>query len=121
MPFYGGNITYRTQIDIPKGNMKIRANRYRGAMIKVNLDGKDIGNIVYPPYTLEIPDVSEGTHTVEFTLFGNRVNTFGPLHDSSGETYVDPGVWYTRDYAMTYEYEPKQTGIISSPVIDILE
>jgi len=121
MPFYGGNITYRTQIDIPKGNMKIRANRYRGAMIKVNLDGKDIGNIVYPPYTLEIPDVSEGTHTVEFTLFGNRVNTFGPLHDSSGETYVDPGVWYTRDYAMTYEYEPKQTGIISSPIIDILK
>ena len=121
MPFYGGNITYHTRIDIPGGTVKIRANRYRGAMIKVSLDGEEVGNIVYPPYVLEIQGVSEGEHTLEFTLFGNRVNTFGPLHDSSGETYIDPGVWYTRDYAMSYEYEPKQTGILSSPIIEILE
>ena len=121
MPFYGGNVIYSADIEVPKGNLKIRANRYRGALIKVALDGETKGRIVYPPYTLEIPDVSEGKHKIEFTLFGNRVNTFGPLHDSSGEKYVDPGVWYTRNYALSYEYEPKQTGIISSPVIDVIE
>ena len=87
----------------------------------VSLDGEDKGRIVYPPYTLEIPNISQGKHKIEFTLYGNRVNTFGPLHDSSGEKYVDPGVWYTRDYALSYEYEPKQMGIISSPVIEVLE
>ncbi len=121
MPFYGGNITYKTRIDVPAGTLKIRANRYRGALIKVSLDGEERGKIVYPPYILEIPDVKAGEHSVEFTLFGNRVNTFGPLHDSSGEIYVDPGVWYTKDYALSYEYEPKQTGIISSPVIEVVE
>ncbi len=120
MPFYGGNISYKSKIDVPKGTLKIRANRYRGALVKVYLDGKDCGNIVYPPYVLEVPNVNKGEHTIEFKLFGNRINTFGPLHDSSAEPYVDPGVWYTRDYALTYEYEPKQTGIISSPVIEVM-
>lgn len=120
MPFYGGNIIYKTEIDVPKSTLKIRANRYRGACVKVFVDGKDVGNIVYPPYILEV-DVPAGKHVVEFKIFGNRVNTFGPLHDCARGVWVGPGRWYTADYEWSYEYEPKITGIISSPVIEVIK
>lgn len=120
MPFYGGNIIYKTEIDVPESTLKIRINRYRGALTKVFIDGKEAGSIVYPPYILET-DVPAGKHTVEFMLFGNRVNTFGTLHDSSNVDWVGPQLWYTKDNAWSYEYEPKATGIISSPVIEVIK
>lgn len=121
MPFYGGNIIYKTEIDVPASTLKIRVNRYRGALLKVYIDGKDAGNIVYPPYTLKIENVSKGKHVVEFKVFGNRVNTFGPIHDSSRSKWTGRVAWYTEKYEWSYEYEPKATGIISSPVIEVIK
>lgn len=120
MPFYGGNVIYKTEIDVPESTLKIRVNRYRGALVKVLIDGKEAGNIVYPPYILEV-DVPGGKHTVEFMVFGNRVNTFGPIHDTSRNEWVGPGLWYSKGYKWSYEYEPKITGIISSPVIEVIK
>ena len=119
MPFYGGNVIYKTEIDVPDSNLKIRINRYRGALVKVYFDGKESGNIVYPPYTLKIENVSQGKHVVEFKVFGNRVNTFGPIHNSTKNKWTGPTSWYTNDYEWSYEYEPKPMGIISSPVIEV--
>ena len=34
---------------------------------------------------------------------------------------VDPTSWYKKDYEWSYEYTPKSTGIISSPVIEVIE
>ena len=121
MPFYGGNVIYKTEITTPEASLKIRVNRYRGALVKVYIDGKEAGNIVYPPYVLVIDHVSAGKHTIEFKAYGNRVNTFGPIHDSSRFGYVGSYRWYTKDYEWSYEYEPKPTGIISSPVIEVTE
>lgn len=120
MPFYGGNIIYKTEIDVPESTLKICISRYRGALTKVLIDVKEAGNIVYPPYILET-DVSAGKHTIEFVAFGNRVNTFGVLHDVSNTEWVDPTSWYKKDYEWSYEYTPKSTGIISSPVIEVIE
>lgn len=120
MPFYGGNVIYKTEIDVPESTLKIRANRYRGALIKVFVDGKDVGNIVYSPCILKT-DVSKGKHTVEFKVFGNRVNTFGPVHDISQNVWVGPGSWYTVDSEWSYEYVLKTTGIHSSPVIEVIQ
>lgn len=120
MPFYGGNVIYKTEIDVPESTLKIRVNRYRGALVKVLIDGKKAGNIVYPPYILKA-DVPAGKHKVDFVVFGNRVNTFGPIHDTSRNEWVGPGRWYSEDYEWSYEYEPKITGIISSPVIEVIK
>ena len=120
MPFYGGNIVYKTEINVPASTLKIYAYRYRGALIKVFVDGEPVGNIVYAPYVLSV-DVEEGAHTVEFKLFGNRVNTFGPIHNSARHVWVGPAAWYTGGYQWSYEYEPKPTGIISSPRIEVIK
>jgi len=121
LPFYGGNVTYKTEIDIPEGKLKIRASRYRGAAVKVYVDGKDMGISAFPPYITETGKLAAGRHTVEFKCFGNRHNTFAALHNCSDDNWYGPGIWYTKDTAWTYEYNFGQTGIITSPVIEVIE
>ena len=135
MPFYGGNLIYKTEIETPECSLMIRTNRYRGAAIKVFVDGVDMGIIAYKPYLLNIDNVSAGKHTIEFKLFGNRVNTFGALHNCDYSTWFGPTKWYgyynsTNPWTIgennelystrwSYDYILKETGIISSPVICI--
>ena len=121
MPFYGGNVTYKMQVEVPNCDLKIRANRYRNALLKVKVDGAIKGVIAYPPYTLKVDDVESGNHLIEITAYGNRVNTFGPIHDAGHRTYVSPTAWYTTGYKYSYDYEPKATGLLSSPVIEVLK
>ena len=40
LPFYGANITYVTELDMPQdGAVKVHASNYRGSLIGVSLDG----------------------------------------------------------------------------------
>jgi hypothetical protein len=120
MPFYGGNITYRTTICVPQCcDLLVNVAKYKGALIKVSLDGKPAGNVVFAPYDLEIKNVAAGEHTVEFTLFGNRHNTFGGLHNCGPNIYYGQHYWYSVDQSWSYEYNTKQTGILKSPVISM--
>lgn len=135
MPFYGGNLIYKTEIETPECSIMIRANRYRGAAIRVFVDGVDMGIIAYKPYLLNIDNISAGKHIIEFKFFGNRVNTFGALHNCDYWTWFGPTKWYSFSDSTdpwdagernelystrwSYEYVLKETGIISSPVICI--
>lgn len=120
MPFYGGNITYQTTICVPQCcDLLVNVAKYKGALIKVSLDGKPAGNVVFAPYDLEIKNVAAGEHTVEFTLFGNRHNTFGGLHNCGPNIYYGQHYWYSVDQSWSYEYNTKQTGILKSPVISM--
>ncbi len=120
MPFYGGNLTYTAEIDTPDCELNIRASRFRGSLVSVNIDGKEAGIIAYAPYTLKIKDIPAGKHTVEFVHYGNRINTFGGLHYCGYFYWIGPEHWYSKDYEFCYEYNLKPTGILSSPVIDIV-
>lgn len=132
MPFYGGNLTYKTEIETPQCSLSIRVNRYRGAAVRVFIDGKDCGIIAYKPYRLNLNNITAGKHTVEFKMFGSRINTFGPLHCCDYNSWCGPDRWYTYSdgtdkgvknwYATSwsYEYVLKDTGILSSPMIEIL-
>lgn len=123
MPFYGGNVMYKTTVDLPEGDLTIRINEYRGALIRVRFDGEDKGIIAFDPFELNIGGVSAGEHDVEITLFGNRANTFGALHVSGDklayEGWYGPNMWYLRKDQWTYDYHFYETGIMSSPVFEI--
>jgi len=122
MPFYGGNITYKFDVETKNCAIGIKANNYRGAMIKVLMDGKPVGVIAYAPYKLMIENVKAGKHTIELTLFGNRYNTFGQLHNAdTALSWFGPDSWRTEGDAWCYEYKLKDTGILASPVIEIFE
>lgn len=122
MPFYGGNLTYRTEIDVPEGcDLLINISKYIGSLVRVSIDGTDAGRIVFAPYELTIDNVSEGKHTLEFKLFGNRYNTFGALHNCGDYDWYWPGYWFSKGDSWCYEYNLKKTGIIKSPVIKFIK
>ena len=117
-PFYGGNITYNCKAEAKSGKLTLRASWYRGALIGVQVDGRDCGSIVYPPYTLTVPDLADGMHDVQFTLYIHRYNTFGPLHlADETEKWHGPSAWRSEGCRWTYEYNLRRTGILSAPVV----
>lgn len=120
LPFYGANITYKTEIDIPE-NKKVRINipHYSGAAIHVKADGKDIGIVAFAPYAVETDKLKPGKHTFEFTLYGNRFNTFGAVHTPTIHHWAGGNLWYTQNDEFCYDYALRPTGILSSPVIKI--
>lgn len=118
MPFYSGNVTYKAKINVPEEcDVCINTANYKGHLVKVKIDGQDAGNIVFAPYDLYVNGVSAGEHTVEFTLFGNRHNTFGGLHNCGISIYYGQGYWYSTENSWSYEYNLKPSGILKSPVI----
>lgn len=121
MPFYGGNIVYKTEIETPECDIDIQANCYRGALIKVYADGKEIGPIVFSPYRIKVKNLSKGKHILEFKFFGTRINTFGGMHNVTESKWVGPNYWRSKGEYWKYEYSFKDTGIIASPIISVYE
>ena len=70
LPFYTGNLTYRTKVR-SRGDFTVRVPQYRGGLVKILVDGKDCGNIAFSPYTLRVRCVP-GEHVVEWKLYGTR-------------------------------------------------
>ena len=118
-PFYGGNIIYRLPIKTDKEyDLTLKANAYRGALIKASFDDGDAKPIVFAPYECEFTGLSAGTHTLSVKLFGNRHNTFAPIHNANTATYYfGPDSFRSNGDAFGYEYFIKDFGILKSPVI----
>ena len=124
MPFYGGNVVYRCEIDVPEQTdaVRIHVSNYKGALVSASIDGKCVGKIVYQPYDLTVQGITAGKHTLELTLFGNRHNSFGPLHNcDEGLRWYGPNAWVTGGDAFSYEYNLKDMGILRTPEIFYLK
>lgn len=122
MPFYGGNITYVNEVETPSCDIEIRATNYRGATVKVFVDGKDCGHIAFSPYRTVVKDVSAGKHTIELKLFGNRYNSFGALHNTNtSDRWFGPCYWRSTGDSFSYEYQIKDMGILAAPVVTVYE
>ncbi len=122
LPFYGGNLTYSSKINVPENcDIIVNIAKYAGALTKVYIDGEDKGALVFAPYDMRIKNVSAGEHLIEFKLFGNRYNTFGGLHNCGKNLWYGPSYWYSFDNSWCYEYNTKATGILKSPVIKMVK
>lgn len=124
MPFYGGNLIYETETEVKEGcTLSVNNAKYIGSLVKVSLDGKDCGFNAFEPYNLRIENVSAGKHKLAFHLFGNRMNTFGGLHNTEDDNYTwfGPDYYYSEGENWSYEYNLKKTGILKSPVVTVLK
>lgn len=120
LPFYGGNITYELPIHTTTGRLTLGIPQFRCPLIKAGLNSKEEGDIAFAPYTLDLGEVSEGDQKVFITAFGNRVNTFGPIHNCNHtEHWIGPNAWRTEGSAWAYEYQLKKSGILVSPVLSL--
>lgn len=114
LPFYTGNLVYRFPV-ITEGDFTLRIPQYRGALVKVLVDGAEAGSIVFSPYTLRIR-TQPGWHQIELRLYGTRQNGFGQLHHTQGVYfYQSPNSWRSAGDLWSYEYQFKPAGILKSP------
>ena len=121
MPFYSGNIDYQVTFDAPEDcKGKIKINGYRGAVVRVTLDGKKSGIIAYEPYNFDLGELAAGKHKLTLTLYGTRHNSFAALHDANyGDNWYGEGKWRTNGESFCYEYKIRDMGIMTSPVITL--
>ncbi len=119
-PFYSANIEYNTEITTPDCIAEITVPVYRGAMVKIFVDGADKGVIAFAPYKLRIP-LTSGNHSLTLKLFGNRFNTFASLHNCGNDIYYGPLHWMSEGDDWTYDYMLKDFGILKKPQIDIID
>ena len=119
LPFYGASITYKMPVTISKDcSLKVSVTQFRCPVMSVALDGRECGNIALSPYELVIKDVAAGEHLLEITAFGNRINSFGTLHNCNHtETWIGPNAWRTTGSEWAYEYQLHRSGILISPVV----
>lgn len=119
--FYGGNVDYNTEINLDRdGDVEFEISYYKGACVKVLVDGKDCGNIAYPPFKLQVDGLKAGKHKVTYRLYGNRYNTFSAIHSLLADkhrVYVGPDFWRSSGDGWAYEYQTRPMGILKKPVV----
>ncbi len=117
LPFYGANIKYSFKIN-GGGKKTLEISRYRGAVIKVYVDGEHKGYIDFPPHRCDLGELADGEHTVDLVFFGNRMNTLGQLHNTDDNIPWSNGrAWRTNGRFWTDEYMFYPTGIMTAPRI----
>lgn len=117
LPFYTGNILYKFKVSVSE-NFRICVPRYRGALLKLFIDGRDCGNIAFSPYQKRLPLLQPGIHDVTLRLYGTRQNGFAQLHHTPGLWfYQNPNSYRSKGNRWCYEYQLKEAGILSSPQI----
>lgn len=118
MPFYGGNAVYQTRVSLEPGEYMIEVSKYRAPLLEVAVDGEKKGAIICSPYRVTFAVDQPGEHRIEIRSFGNRVDTFGALHNcDEKEIYFDPNAWRTEEEDWSYEYQIKKTGVLKAPVL----
>jgi len=119
LPFYGGNITYHLEFEGGGRTPVFTASCYRGAMLKLSVDGGEGAPLVFSPYRLALPALEPGKHRLDLTYYGTRINTFGQLHcvNRAPGYWWGPNSWRTVGEEWTYGYRLWAQGVLKSPEI----
>ena len=76
-----------------------------------------IGPIAFAPYQLPLGRVS-GKLALDITAYGNRVNAFGPVHNSDEHLKgAGPPAWHTSGPHWSDEHQLRPTGIVQAPIL----
>lgn len=89
-PFYSGRMIYKTQFAVPEGKrVFLRLTDPSGTLYKVRVNGADAGSILWRPYELDITKHAKpGTNDLEIEVVSSLQNTWGPLHEKEGDSYM---------------------------------
>ena len=120
MDFYSGNISYVSHITTDKCTAVIKVPSFTAPCVRVYVDGADAGLIALSPFRVGV-DLEAGDHEIELVCYGNRNNTFGPIHNkriSDPLHYIGPMAWAKGEFR-TEDFCFQETGILASPVIEL--
>jgi hypothetical protein len=118
LPFYGGNVTYHCKASLPDGPAALRIPRFQAPLVALDVDGKRIGQILRAPFRLELPG-ARGALILDLTCFGDRINTFGPLHNCNPlENNWGPKAARTEGENWTDGYMVRPKGLCVAPILE---
>lgn len=119
---YTGNLTYELPFVAPGGRMAVRIPHYRGGLLRLSLDGNDLGPLAYAPNRMDMGNIEAGAHTLFITCFGHRFNGFGAVHNADRSTTChDPSAWRTTGDAWSEEYRLSEMGVLSTPIFEVAD
>ncbi len=115
MPFYTGNLEYIFEDEIlSDGEYCVCVPKFSAPVISAQVDGEARGLIAFSPHIINLGKLSAGRHEIKLTMYGNRFNSFGVLHNAD-ENYT----WYgntsyrTTGEKWTDKYMLRPAGIMS--------
>ena len=115
LAFYGGNVTYHLTVQMKRGGI-LRCPHYRGACLRVMVDGADRGPLAFSPYEMDLSDLASGEHQIDIAVYGTRQNTFGPLHHLGSIPFSQgPDSYRSTGDLWCYEYCLSDKGLMSAP------
>lgn len=119
LPFYCGNVTYKIPVRVEKDTLTIRVPQYRGSVLGMEMDGVRQGDMAYAPYEYTFTNLQPSEHEVGITVYGNRVNGFGCVHNCDDSTsWFGPDCWRSEGVRWCYEYRLRKSGLLVSPQIE---
>jgi len=124
LPFYGGNVVYHAEVNLAGGGAQyaLEATHFLQPVLGVAMDGADRGLIAISPWRANLGRPAAGAHRVDLTAYGNRVNTFGALHNCDyASVWHGPGAWRTDGCEWTYEYRLRESGVMAAPRVLVEE
>ena len=111
-------MTYHIPVETKGGELTIFAGQYRGGLMVVRVDGGEEIPLIYAPYKVSLGTYPAGKHMIDVTLYGNRRNSFGPIHFTDLKNIgSDPNKWRTIGELWSYDYKLKDVGVLSTPMI----
>lgn len=97
-PFFAGTIAYTQKGKVKKNGDErifIELDKVKGIVIKVIINGREIGLLAWPPYRLEVTEaMRDGENEIRIEVTNSLRNLLGPHHHKEGELIsVGPGSW----------------------------
>lgn len=121
LPFYGGTVTYHMNVEGTGKPLRVQLSKFRAPVMTVSLNGVSQGAIALSPYWVDTEPTRPGQNALDITVYGNRFNTFGIVHNvqEDEDNYCSPNAWRTRESLWAYEYQLRKTGPLKAP--DVFE
>ncbi len=121
LPFYAGNVTYHCTLPGGVRAKAVRVPHFAGALVKVETAGQATP-LAFAPFRAEL-DANAGESRLDLTVFGNRVNAFGQVHNYAWKVNPDygwwgPQSWRTGGDEWSDEYVLHPMGLLSGPVLE---
>jgi len=116
LPFYAGNVTYHCKVAGDGALLAVQIPAFKAPLLAVTLNGQSAGKIAFAPFQLALGALPTGVHGLDITCYGNRVNTFGALHNANAQTsWFGPSAWRTVGVEWSYAYQLRAMGILTAP------
>lgn len=140
LPFYSGNLTYHCEFSLSKTEQvalrfpsrstqippqlcNYEAARecefaaFRAVAAGVSVDGTAEQLVAFAPFQTSLGTLATGKHTLDITLYGSRVNSFGALHLSWRISWMGPNAWRGKGDYFTHDYRTRPFGVMLSPLL----